>query len=232
MHSIKNIEFQIGGIVPLTCIDFPGHIASVIFTQSCSLRCKYCHNSHLIPRKQGEYSVEYLINFLTERKNFLEGVVFSGGEPFMQKDIRTVMSIVKELGLKIGCHTSGVHVEELKQSIELIDWIGIDIKAMKNDYEQITGIPKSGEKAYESLNNIIDSGIDYEVRTTVYPYFFTQTKVLELAEHLSSINVHTYFLQEYRPILPGEQKIHINTIIDKKNEQYLQKKFKKFGIRK
>lgn len=228
----KDLNFQIGGIVPITCIDFPGHIASVVFTQGCKLRCKYCHNSHLMQQKHGEYSVEYLFKFLNERKNFIDGVVFSGGEPFLQKDIYYVMQYVKSIGLKIGCHTSGMHVNELSNCISIIDWVGIDIKAMTNDYKEITQVEFSGENAYNSLKIILASKIDYEVRTTVYPYFFTPEKILTLSEYLAELGVETYFLQEYRPILKNERKIRISSIIDKTTEEYIKTKFKIFGIRK
>lgn len=229
----KNLDFQIGGIVPITCIDFPGEVACVVFTQGCCLRCKYCHNPHLIPpKKVGEYSVDYLFKFLDERKNFIDGVVFSGGEPFMQKDIYTVMKYTKSIGLKVGCHTSGIYEKKLEECIKFIDWIGLDIKAMQPDYDKITQVKFSGENAYNSLQFILSSGITYEVRTTVYPYFFTPEKVILLAEHLAKLGVKNYFLQEYRPILKNERKINIYSIVDKTTEEYLKTKFEKFGIRK
>lgn len=207
------MKVEIGGIVPFTCLDFPGKLAAVVFTQSCSLRCKYCHNKHLWDVKKGTVSIDEFKNFLKSRIDLLEGIVFSGGEPFMHEGIIELMQYTKSLGFEIGVHTSGIFVEKLKKSLEFVDWVGLDIKALQKDYETITGIPNSGEKAYESLDNLISSNVDYEIRTTVWPKFFTREKLLELINFIETKKVKKFVLQEYRPIEKNEIPISLSKLI-------------------
>lgn len=225
------MSFSIGGLVPLTCIDYPGHIACVVFTQFCPLRCDYCHNKHLLEVNESKYSTEYLLNFLEERKNFLEGVVFSGGEPLAQKGLKDVMLEVKKLGLKIALHTSGFYYENLANVIELIDWVGLDIKAPKDDYIQITHTPNSGAMAFKSLDLILSKGINYEVRTTVYPYYFTKERIFRLANELNILDVTNYVLQEYRPLRQDETPPTLQQILSERDVEALTRMFKKFHIR-
>ena len=90
---------QIGGLIPLTTIDFPEHLSAVIFCQGCSWRCGYCHNPHLIPRNvETDISWHDIQRFLKKRQNFLDGVVFSGGEPLLQRQLPEMVSEVVDMG--------------------------------------------------------------------------------------------------------------------------------------
>jgi len=45
----QNEQLRVGGMQPLTLIDFPGHLSSVLFLQGCNLRCRFCYNRTLLP---------------------------------------------------------------------------------------------------------------------------------------------------------------------------------------
>ncbi len=225
------MKFSIGGIVPLTCIDFPGCIACVIFSQFCPLRCDYCHNPHLLGATGAKYSIDYLFHFLEKRKNFLEGVVFSGGEPFAQPDIISILQQVKDLGFKVAVHTSGFYTEKFQEALNIVDWVGLDIKAEKGEYEQITHAKESGERAFNSLAILLKSCVDYEVRTTIYPYFFNKEKILSLAKVLQNLNVKNYVLQEYRAIHEKEKPTTLKSIINDRDVNTLSNMFPHFLIR-
>jgi pyruvate formate lyase activating enzyme len=47
-----------------------------------------------------------------------------------------------------------------------LDWLVL-YKAPFDEYESITKIPNSGKLAFESMNILLDSGVDCEFRTTV-----------------------------------------------------------------
>ena len=89
--------------MPFTTVDYPGHLAAVVFCQGCVWRCRYCHNPHLQSFDGGRWNWEEILSLLAERKNFLEAVVFSGGEPTTQPCLPVAMRAVKDLGFKIGC---------------------------------------------------------------------------------------------------------------------------------
>jgi radical SAM superfamily enzyme YgiQ (UPF0313 family) len=107
--------FRIAGFVPLSTVDWPDQLAAVIFTQGCPWRCGYCHNAHLIPPR-GEVSIAWDIIFekIKQRKNFLDAVVISGGEPLLQRGLTNILNEIRALGLKTGLHTSGSLPKQLE----------------------------------------------------------------------------------------------------------------------
>jgi pyruvate formate lyase activating enzyme len=190
---------QIGGLTPLTSIDFPNCLAAVIFCQGCPWGCGYCHNHHLIPRR-GENQLDWsaVIRFLRRRQGLLDAVVFSGGEPTLQDNLKSAVSEVRGLGFKVGLHTSGIYPSRLGELLPLLSWVGMDIKAVFSDYDKVTGAPKSGEKARESARLLLASGASSEFRTTVHPLYHTQDSLLQLAEELQQLGVKHYLMQEFR----------------------------------
>lgn len=206
------MRLNIGGILPFTTIDFPGHLAAVVFLQGCSWRCPYCHNSHLIDvHKQGD-DWETLRNFLQSRRGLLDGVVFSGGEPLLQSGLSAAIAEIKKMGFKVALHTSGSSPQRLEQNLPQLDWVGLDIKTTYENYAQVTGVSGSGDKVQQSLEHLLASGVDYEVRTTVDPNVVTEEIVVELAETLAEAGVSHYVLQECRDV--DEYIMKSSTIFD------------------
>ncbi len=105
---------RIGGMTPLTSIDFPGQLAAVLYLQGCPWRCGYCHNPGLIPAR-GESHVEWrqVVAFLHRRRGLLDGVVFSGGEPTSQTGLPDAIAQVAGLDYRIGLHTGGMYPGEV-----------------------------------------------------------------------------------------------------------------------
>ncbi|WP_338081477.1 anaerobic ribonucleoside-triphosphate reductase activating protein [Ectothiorhodospira shaposhnikovii] len=187
-----------GGLTPMTSIDYPGELAAVVFLQGCPWRCSYCQNAHLLSaRPDGEMTWRQTLDFLTSRKGLLDAVVFSGGEPTLQAGLPDAIGAVKALGLKVGLHTAGIYPKRLAGVLPLIDWLGLDIKTLPEHYEAITGIPGSGEAAWESLELAIDSGVCLQVRTTVAPPVEPYIEALTLK--LKQAGVSDHRLQQYRP---------------------------------
>jgi len=86
----------------------------------------------------------------------------------------------------------------------LVDWVGLDIKHLKDKYSQVTGVKVSGKAAFESLEIIVQSGIAHETRTTVDPTVHTHDDVVELIGQLRDYRsangnaVQKHVLQEAR----------------------------------
>ena len=192
-------ELQVGGLTPLTSTDYPGCLAAVVFCQGCPWRCGYCHNPHLIPRDSAEkLAWPAVMDFLRRRRGLLDAVVFSGGEPTLQEGLSQAIAEVRRLGFRIGLHTGGTYPLRLKESLTLLDWVGMDIKADFADYARVTGTPRSGDKALESARLLLESGIAHEFRTTVHPLYHTAEGLLQLAGTLRDLGVRNYVLQEFR----------------------------------
>lgn len=189
-------KLQIGGMVPFTAVDYPNHLAAVIFCQGCCWRCSYCHNPTLQSFCQASsFTWEKILTFLDARKNILDAVVFSGGEPLLQPGILDAISCIKQRGFKVGLHTGGSQIPRLKQALTLIDWIGMDIKAPSLKYDQITGIKNSFGKIPEAIFHVIESKINYEFRTTVDPQILNFEDIWAIAIMLAQKKASTFVLQ-------------------------------------
>lgn len=218
---------QVAGIVPFTSIDFPGCLATVVFFQGCPLRCPFCHNPELqvFPGPMGQ-SWEEVMDFLKGRVKRLDGVVFSGGEPLMAAEIVEKAKAVKDLGFKVAIHTSGVYPERLREILPLLDWVGLDIKAPWEKYDELCGRPDMVRQVQSSLKILVDSGIDFEVRTTCDPRHLTPADILKIARALNEYGVKTYALQKYRTFDTDKNPpsvVDIESFFDSKNLSPVQK---------
>ncbi len=186
----------VGGLTPLTTIDYPGELAAVVFLQGCPWRCGYCQNSSLLPRTIDKLiSWPNVIDFLSTRIGLLDAVVFSGGEPTLQTGLKQAMQQVKAMGFKVGLHSAGIYPERLKQLIPLLDWVGLDIKAPLADYPSITGSKSSGQRAWKSAKILLQGGIPHEFRTTVHPQLLSRKQLETLMQELTVIGAENYVIQ-------------------------------------
>lgn len=192
----------LSGWVPFTTIDYPNHLSAVVFLQGCPCRCVYCHNKALQnpERVEGSPSWEDFLTFLEKRKKVLDGVVFSGGEPLMQRNLKEAMVQVKKKGFSIGLHTSGVTAKAFEEVLPVADWVGLDIKAPFDKYEKVVGSRFFAEQAFRSLDLLLQSKKPYEVRTTWDPAVLEKGDILSLVRFLSEKGVETFALQEFREV--------------------------------
>ena len=193
-------DLQIGGLVSFTTIDYPGKLAAVLFLKGCPLNCAYCSNSHLIAVEQGEYDPEKVFDWLRARVGKLEGIVFSGGEALMQASVTIeYMKRVRDLGFSIGLHTNGFYPDLLRQVVDIVDWVGMDFKATRERYRDLTGIDVAYDRMIESLKYWVSTGRGLEVRTTCDPRFVSKSDLLEIAKIVSDMGVKNFAVQKYTP---------------------------------
>ena len=188
---------RIGGFNKLTTQDFPGNLACIIFTNGCNFDCDYCYNRDLVESHAPEISEEEIFSYLNQRKNMLDGVVISGGEPTIWNDLIPFMEKIKELGLKIKLDTNGYRPELLKEILDknLVDYIAMDIKALFNEYYKIVNRKLDTDKLIESINLIKKSKVDHEFRTTIIKGFHT---IEDLDKIVEVIDGSPYYLQNFR----------------------------------
>jgi len=189
----------VAGFVPFTSIDYPEHLAAVVFFKGCPLRCPFCHNPALqVADNQGTTTWESVIEFLNNRRGRLDGVVLSGGEPLMQPEILQYIQQIKQLGFLVAIHTSGVYPEKLKEVLPFTDWVGLDIKAPWEKYDVLCGRPNMASKVQESLKILLDCGLSFETRTTCDPRFLVPQDIVQIGLELKKLGVAQYALQKYR----------------------------------
>ena len=159
----------IAGVVPLTTVDFPERLATVVFTQGCPWRCGYCHNALLRSSDQnGQWRWSDVCSLLDDRRGFVEAVVFSGGEPTLHSGLASAIRAVRKKTFLAGLHTAGMFPDHLRTLLPLLDWVGLDIKAsFDTHYAQLTGDAQSADKVKASLKILKASGVPFQLRTTV-----------------------------------------------------------------
>ncbi|MBW7902499.1 MAG: anaerobic ribonucleoside-triphosphate reductase activating protein [Rhodocyclaceae bacterium] len=187
----------VGGLVPFTTIDFPGRLAAVVFCQGCPWRCTYCHNPHLLPPGGGERPWAEVLAWLESRRGLLDGVVFSGGEPLLQRGLPAALAEVRALGFATALHTAGIYPQRLAAVLPLLDWVGFDVKAPFAEYARIVG-SDGGGAARAALETLLASGVDHEIRLTVAPEL-DAAAVERLRGELAELGIIRLSLQTYRP---------------------------------
>nr|WP_268993695.1 anaerobic ribonucleoside-triphosphate reductase activating protein [Stutzerimonas stutzeri] len=183
-------------MVPLTTLDFPDHLACVLFCQGCGWRCRYCHNPQLIPACGNEEKPwSEILAFLEQRVGLLEAVVFSGGEPTLQTGLPEAIAQVRALGYKVGLHSAGIKPKLFASILPLVDWVGFDVKALPEQSTAITGVDGSGKANWRSLEHLLESGVEHECRTTVHWQLFDADSLWDMAQRLRRLGVERFAVQ-------------------------------------
>ena len=195
-------SLRLGGLTPLTTIDFPGRLAAVVYCQGCPWRCGYCHNPELLDATAPPaLPWERALAFLQSRRGLLDGVVFSGGEPTLQAALPAALREVRAMGFQTALHSGGMYPERLSALLPWLDWVGLDIKGPLQRCDTITAAPGSGAKAFDALRRLLISGVDYECRTTWHAGLFSAAELHALADDLAALGGWHWALQECR--VPG-----------------------------
>lgn len=194
--SVKN--GAIYSITKFTALDYPGNLAAIFWFAGCPLRCLYCYNADIV-LGVGKISEDGALEFLKTRVGLLDGVVLSGGEATAYLQLDSFCEKIKKMGFKIKLDTSGVNpimVEKLLTN-GLIDFIALDFKGLQGSFEKITqkDLFKNFEK---SLEIILKSDIDFEVRTTIHSGLLDENEINKMVDYLSKKGYQkTYYLQNY-----------------------------------
>lgn len=186
---------MIRGVITASMIDWPGHVSSVIFLGKCDWICEYCHNRHIQSRQTLTFDET------VERMNLVKGmvrhVIISGGEPTIWDEyLDTMVDELISMGYKVGIHTNGSRPDILRKITGKLSFIGMDIKGSEEIYKNyITGAHFPSVK--KSAEVIMESGIDYEFRSTMYPPFVTEERIYALLLLLESWRVPGVVLQQF-----------------------------------
>lgn len=192
---------KIGGLEKVSLLDYPGKVSTILFTYGCNLKCSFCHNPELVIHPLDsdiEIKEEELFHYLKGRKGLIDAVVITGGEPLIWKDIGLLIERIRGMGFLIKLDTNGFFPKELKQLLKkgLLDYIAMDVKWSKDDYTKFSGDKKAVEKVKKSIEIIMNSGIDYEFRTT----FVKGIHTIEDGEKITSMikGAKKYYIQNFR----------------------------------
>ena len=164
------------GIDKLSLLDYEDKVSVVLFSQACNMRCPFCHNGEAVlgASKEDEIDFNEILEFLKTRKGLIDAVVFSGGEPTMEQDLKVKIKAVRELGFLIKLDTNGTNPEIVENLLDegLVDYVAMDIKNCPNLYAETCGLKFINvENIKKSISIIMSKAPDYEFRTTLVKEF-------------------------------------------------------------
>ena len=205
----------IGGLQKFSLLDYPGKMAAIVFTLGCNFRCHFCYNpmlvrpvnkagrlkDSLLGKQQKDHTLvkeDGLFDFLAKRKNKLEAVVITGGEPTLQPDLPEFTRKIKNLGYLVKLDTNGTNPEMLKKLIKrkLIDYVAMDIKAPKDKYEKVAGTRVDFKKIEKSVKIIREAGLPHEFRTTLVPGLLEKEDIAQIGRVIKG--AENWFLQKFK----------------------------------
>ena len=199
-NLLKNAlaDKAIHSMTKFTTLDYPDHLASIFWFAKCNMACPYCYNPQIV-RDNGTIDLECALQFLRSRQGRLDGVVLSGGECTLYPHLKPFCEAIKALGYKIKIDTNGTNPELLEHLIDkkLVDYIALDYKAPKQQYETLTHY-RHFERFEQTLSMLIQRSFPFEVRTTLHSDLLTTADINTIIEDLHVKGyTGTYYLQNY-----------------------------------
>jgi pyruvate formate lyase activating enzyme len=141
-------------------VDWRGRSACTVFFRGCPLRCSYCQNEAIQTGSDLRETSE-IMDMIRTSSPFISSVVFSGGEPTLQKEaLLELARFAKKLQLKVGLQTNGQFPATLEALIagKLVDKIAIDYKTRWEGFSSVTGDHSrvSGNTYRDTIKKSID----------------------------------------------------------------------------
>lgn len=195
---------NIRGIYKTSLIDFPGKISTVLFSGGCNLRCRFCHNPDLACNRTHLEKIDNseALSFLKKRKDLIDGVTFTGGEPTLAKNIDTFLNEVKAISLAIKLDSNGLQpdvIEDLTKK-QLLDYVAIDIKTSPQKYNDLVRTEIDFSRIIETINILRSSKTAFELRTTCIPEWVTMDDFISIKSAIGYVD--QYFLQQFISDVP------------------------------
>jgi len=202
---------RIAGIQGLSLIDYPGHVATVLFLAGCDFRCPFCQNPDLVEpsAELPTFTVEQTVEFIGQRRKLVDGIVSTGGEPLLSPKVAEFAARLRdEVGLPLKVDTNGHHPETLRRLLEekLAHYVAMDLKTAPSGYGNATGTLVDIHRLEESIRLILAAGVPYEFRTTVVPGLVDEAAVDEMGRAIRGAK--RWAFQQYQNRVVMDEKYH------------------------
>ena len=176
------MKVNFGGFVPASTVDWRGRAVCTVFLRGCPLRCSYCQNAS-IQTGVDLRELEEVVSLIREAAPLVSGVVFSGGEPTLQKAALAVLAeAAREMGLATALQTNGYFPDVLESLLSrlLLDRVAIDYKTKWEGFSgRIRGYCGTTRETYQervtasiaACREAASRGDlrEYEVVATIFP---------------------------------------------------------------
>jgi pyruvate formate lyase activating enzyme len=194
-------NLTICALVSPSFVDYPGEMCTTVFFGGCNFRCPWCHNRPLVeePWSLPEISYDEAISRLVERRNWVQAVCLTGGEPTLDPNLVDFVTQLKDRGFKVKLDTNGSRPGVLSRLLEagLLDYVAMDIKSPPNKYQLLAGVPVEMAAIKSSIDLLKSGFCQYEFRTTVVPELLTEADLWAIGQWLSGASC--YVLQRFMP---------------------------------
>ena len=185
---------QIAGFEKNSFLDYPGHIAAVVFVPGCNMDCWYCHNRSLWKARNLIHQA-YVFDYLDKRRRFLDGVVISGGEPTLHKDLPDFINRIRDMGFLVKLDTNGLKPDVVSSLLQNVDYVAMDLKAPPGGLHRAVSGDIDDTPIWQTADLLMSSTVNYEFRTTFMP-LLTVADITVIAQRIKGAK--KYILQQYR----------------------------------
>ena len=189
------------GIDKFSLLDYDENVSVVLFAPTCNYRCPFCHNGDSVLGSHTSIPFDDIVSFLKSRIGLIDAVVVSGGEPTLMDDLTEKIEAIRALGYKIKLDSNGTNPDKIKELIDkkLIDYIAMDIKNSEDRYAETVGVKNPLiDKIKQSISIIMNSGLDYEFRTTLVAEYHSKESIETMGE-----------------LIKGAKKLYLQKFVDR-----------------
>lgn len=229
-----NLKIMIRAVIETSLIDWDGKISTVLFFDKCNFMCPFCQNWELIihPEKYPAIPFGKIREKLEKKKGWVDGVVFTGGEPLLYKnEVFELAQQLKGSNLAIKIDTNGAFPETLRELIDnkLIDYVAMDVKAPLDDrYYTAAGKNIDINRIRVSIELLLTGCVEYEFRTTCVPGIINEQAIEEIGNVIKGAQkwaLQTFvpenaYREEYRKELDTEYYSSLSKY-QKRAQQYV-----------
>ncbi|UCG36202.1 MAG: anaerobic ribonucleoside-triphosphate reductase activating protein [Candidatus Bathyarchaeota archaeon] len=195
---------QIKGFIPLSSVDWSGKLSTVLFLPYCNFRCPFCHNTNLVLNPDQIETKPYseIEHYLKRKRDWIDGVVVTGGEPTIHKELASLCGSIMKLGFRVKLDTNGTNPEVVKKLVtkELVDYVALDIKAplVSRKYSHATGVEDGRllNRVEKTIGILLGDLVKYEFRTTLVPEIHEEEDVLQICHRIKGCR--KYVLQCFK----------------------------------
>lgn len=213
-----DLAFDLRGFIDTSLLEWENNVATVVIAGGCNLRCPYCHSWRYVTGLQDleRLDPQIVFDLLQRQRGWIDGVVFTGGEPTLQPGLEKMIRRCRGYDVKIKLHTNGTRPEVVESLLaeELLDCIALDYKApFGSRFYDTAGIPAEPENLSAVMSTFAmaaDSGIEREYHTTLAPAFVNSESLTDMAEALEPEGL--WILQQFEsgdcldPVAAGQTR--------------------------
>lgn len=201
---------EIKGFIETSLVDWDGMVSCVLFLPGCNFRCPFCHNHLLVrnPERLETVPWERVERYLADKKEWIDGVVVTGGEPTIHRDLGEALSRIRAAGAKVKLDTNGYRPADLGKlfSDNLVDYVAMDVKApLDVSYSRAAGVEVDASIIKRSIDLILGSGLPHEFRTTVVPGLHNLDSTERIGREIKG--AQKWALQQFVPLQADDQAL-------------------------